>query len=207
MTTKIEIIDLGINNIGSIVNAVNRLESVSAQVISSSSESSKPNLVILPGNGSFGEGIRALRAKGFDEYLLSRQQNQGHILGICLGMHLLCDASDESEGETGLGIFSGKVMLLDNEAPVPHVGWEDVVWGQSSPIRQNPNLTETYFFMHSYALPSTDSEDQIAKTPRGENCFTSAVHKENALGVQFHPEKSSKSGAAFLETVRKWSNG
>jgi glutamine amidotransferase len=207
MTTKIEIIDLGINNIGSLVNAVNRLESVQVKVISSAGESSNPNLVILPGNGSFGQGAHALRSRGFEEYLLSRHKDQGHILGICLGMHLLCEGSEESEGEQGLGIFSGKVMLLSNDSPVPHSGWEDVYWSPSSPIQYSPTNTPSFYFMHSYALPRTNSENQIAETPRGESSFSSAANSGNTLGVQFHPEKSSKSGARFLERVRKWSNG
>ncbi len=146
------------------------------------------DLVILPGVGAHGAAMKMLRR--IDEVVeLLRDR---WVLGICLGMHLLFEESEES-GEKGLGLLKGKVVRL--KAPrVPHMGWNSV-----KQVRDDEIVNEGYYyFAHSYA--AENSEDVVAITTYGRS-FASIVRKGNIIGVQFHPEKSSKRGHEFLRKV------
>jgi glutamine amidotransferase len=200
-------LDLGVNNLGSLLSAVNRLNDVEVRVVTEARYSSDPDLVILPGNGSFGEGMKALNSKGFKEYLVERHREQKYTLGICLGLQLFCESSEEFTDSEGLGIFSGHVQILTSEDTVPHTGWESVVWRKShNEIKTDPT-SNSYYFMHSYALRPSGSAQELAVSERSGVPFVSVVKNKNSLGVQFHPEKSSKTGSAFLKSVQDWVSG
>lgn len=207
MTTKVEIIDLGINNIGSVKNAFARLENVDISVLSKASDSKEPDLLVLPGNGTFSEGMKQLILAGFDEMVLDRHGKERPILGICLGMQLLFEKSEEGPTTKGLGILKKGLSLLDSTYPIPHAGWEDALWAGNQEFPHKSEETKSYYFMHSYAALDVSPENVMAITKRGGGEFISAVKVGETVAVQFHPEKSSKNGANFLKDVKLWCDG
>ncbi|HZS60070.1 MAG TPA: imidazole glycerol phosphate synthase subunit HisH [Gemmatimonadaceae bacterium] len=145
--------------------------------------------MILPGVGAFGAAAARLAPARAE---IAAALSAGlPCLGICLGLQLLFESSEESPGAPGLGIISGQVRRL-RASRVPHIGWNTVDWGQ----RGAPSVA---YFAHSYACRPHDEAVVTAWTVEGEDRFPSAVRWRNVVGVQFHPEKSSAPGVCFLQ--------
>jgi glutamine amidotransferase len=203
-TTFIEIVNLNVSNIGSVLSAFSEMESVEVKVIQSFSESKRPHLLVLPGNGSFKPATQRLNSSGIRDLALSRHSQEAPILGICLGMQLLGDASEEAPGILGLGLVPGSSRVLPRSGIVPHVGWETVNWKDDAKIS---NLDDTdFYFMHSFAFCPTQDSSELAHSNVGTERITSAVLEQKTLGLQFHPEKSSKAGQALLRQILIWAN-
>lgn len=187
---KLAIIDLGCGNIGSVRLAFGRF-GLDPLVTASSEEISSADRVILPGVGASGFAMKQVDALGLRETLTGLRQP---ALGICLGMQLLFEASDEADTAC-LGIIGGRVRALDPEParPVPHMGWAQVsVRADDIGLRDGDYL----YFAHSFA--GDDGPAAIATCAYGRE-FAAAVRKDNWLGAQFHPERSGEAGARFLE--------
>ena len=191
------VIDSGGANLASLLYALERLQ-VAAEVSTDAARIRAATHVMLPGVGAAPDAMSRLRTKGLDMVIRTLTQP---VLGICLGMQLLFDASEEALGgsrETvGLGIVPGKVMRFPAtpQHPVPHMGWN-----QLRPLREDPLLEgikggEYVYFVHSYAAPVTS--DTLVSTDYGAR-FTAVVKSGNFRGVQFHPERSASVGAKFL---------
>ena len=198
----ITIIDYGMGNHGSIANMLKKIK-VKTIISSDPKEIEKASKLILPGVGSFDTGMRNIKEKGLIPVLTRMiiEQNTP-VLGICLGMHLLAEKSEEGE-LPGLGFINGKVVRFqfntDNKSlKIPHMGWNSVSVQRKSPLLHDVNEDLRFYFVHSYHLVCQDNENEILTTHHGYN-FTSAIQKENTFGVQFHPEKSHKSGMKILE--------
>ena len=191
---KIVIIDYGAGNIQSIKFAIKRL-GYEAILSKDAEEISNADKVIFPGVGEAGSAMEMLRSTGLDKLIPTLKQP---VLGICLGMQLMCISSEEGNTQ-GLGIFDVKVVKFNNELKVPQIGWNQV-FNMESQLFEGINENEYVYLVHSYYGP--DCEETIAKTEYGVE-YTSAIKKDNFCGVQFHPEKSSDAGAKILENFLK----
>ena len=152
--------------------------------------------VVIPGVGAFPEAMRRFRAAGIDELVRERAAAGVPILGLCLGMQLLFEASDEHEGATGLGLLPGRVTAL--RAPrVPHIGWNLVTFERPSALTEGLGEAAAFYHVHSLA-PEPDNPDDVVGRGEYGGRFVSIVERGNVMGCQFHPEKSSRDGLALL---------
>jgi glutamine amidotransferase len=191
----IAIADYGMGNRRSVEKAL-------AQVGASSVVTSDPELlrradgVILPGVGAFPEAMRTITRLGMDEALRDRAATGAPLLGVCLGLQLLFERSSEHEGADGLALLPGEVTPL--RAPkVPHIGWNLVRFERSSPLTEGLGGAAAFYHVHSFACRPVDGSDVIGRGEYGER-FVSIAGRGSVLGVQFHPEKSSRDGLALL---------
>jgi glutamine amidotransferase len=192
----IGIVDYGAGNLQSVKKAVCYLGEKTI-VSAETRQLDGCSRLILPGVGSFGAGIAALRARGLDAYLLTRVKDTP-LLGICLGMQFLLAESEEEGSFTGLGLAAGKVSRF-MQGKVPHVGWNGV-YGLSSPLFYGIEEGAQFYFVHSYFADV--SANTIARTEYFRS-FSSAVKAGNAYGVQFHPEKSGDTGLRLLRNFMR----
>jgi glutamine amidotransferase len=159
--------------------------------------------VILPGVGAFPQAMRNIRRAGLDEALTDRFLDGGPILGLCLGMQLLFEASDEHEGEDGLGMLRGKVRQLDTRGErLPHIGWNLVTYRRPSPLTEGLGGATAFYHVHSFACEPDEEEDIVGLGEHGSP-FVSIVERGHVMGVQFHPEKSSRDGLVLLRNFTK----
>ena len=198
---KVAVINYGMGNLGSVRRS---LENLGADVIVAEHpiQLLDVNRIILPGVGSFGEGMKKLSTKGWIESLQKQVIEEGKpLLGICLGMQMLSSSSEENGLNEGLNFISGKVLRLDKlgcRLRIPHVGWNEVNHQESTPLFKNIPQSIDFYFVHSYALIADDTSNVIA-TSNYDMSITSAVSKNHIFGTQFHPEKSSKAGQQILK--------
>ena len=186
----ITIIDYEIGNIKSVYNMLKKL-SINCQVSSDYDVISKSKSIILPGVGSFLAGMTKLKEKKIDKAILNSIQNRSKFLGICLGMALLFNHSEEDDCE-GLKIINGNVKKFDDKnLKVPHMGWNTVNFSKSSKLKFSIQNKENikFYFAHSYYVECSNEINLAAKTNYTHD-FCSIVEKNNIFGVQFHPEKS-----------------
>ena len=192
--SKVVIIDYGAGNIQSIQFALERLGCHSV-LSRSKTDIEHADKVIFPGVGHAESAMQKLRETGLDAVIPNLKQP---VLGICLGMQLMCTYSEEGETE-GLGIFDVDVKRFRIKEKVPHMGW-NVISNLKSPLF-NAIPEESYmYFVHSYYVPENNAS--IAETDY-EISYCSALAKDNFYGVQFHPEKSGKLGQRILENFLK----
>ena len=196
------IIDYGVGNIGSIINMFKKI-GVEASLSSSKDEILAADKLLLPGVGSFDKGIQNLKSSGLIEILNKKViEDKTPILGICLGMQLLMDSSEEGH-EQGLGWIKGQVKkfdFLENEEKlkVPHMGWNVLLSPQKNDLFKDFKDEDRFYFSHSYHAVCENDDNILAQTKYGYN-FTSSIYKNNIFGVQFHPEKSHKYGMKLLK--------
>lgn len=198
----ISIIDYGSGNIRAIGNIYDRLR-IPYNVASSPELLINASKIILPGVGAFDATMSMLNKSGFinklEELVLQRQIP---ILGICVGMQILSEGSEEGNLK-GLGWIKGNVRkfnkeLLSHKPKTPHLGWNSVKINKASSILNFINPDDGFYFIHSYYFECFDSKDILAESFYGAD-FTCAVNKDNIFGVQFHPEKSHQNGITLLK--------
>ena len=155
--------------------------------------------LVLPGVGAFPLAMRNLGSLGIDSLLAARVAQGTPLLGICLGMQLLFESSEELETTAGLGLLAGEVTALDAQRlRVPHIGWNEVRFERPSSLTAGlPRAGCAFYHVHSYAVRPRDAADVVASTEYGER-FATVVEHGTVFGVQFHPEKSSASGLRLL---------
>jgi imidazole glycerol-phosphate synthase subunit HisH len=196
---KIGIIDYGMGNLGSVANACRFLD-LSAEIVTRPDELGGCGAMILPGVGAFGDCMAHLREHGFAEPVTRWIADGRPFLGICLGLQVLFESSEESPGVRGLGILPGAVRRFDLPAAykVPQIGWNSVRPARPGcPLFGGIRDDAYFYFVHSYyADPS--SPDVVAGRTEYGVAYASAVWKDNLLAVQFHPEKSQQEGLAML---------
>jgi glutamine amidotransferase len=191
----IAIADYGMGNRRSVEKALAHVGAVS--VVTSDHDAIRAaDGIVLPGVGAFPEAMRNVRALGLDELLRERAASGVPLLGICLGMQLLFERSDEHEGADGLGLLPGAVTAL--RAPkLPHIGWNLVTFERPSVLTEGLGGAAAFYHVHSFACRPSSEDDIVGRGEYGER-FASAVERGNVHGVQFHPEKSSRDGLALL---------
>lgn len=187
---KIVIIDYGAGNIQSIKFAVQRL-GFEAVLSSDAEEIKSADKVIFPGVGEAGSAMRMLKSTKLDKVIPTLKQP---VLGICLGMQLMCEHSEEGDTR-GLGIFDAKVLKFRNGLKVPQIGW-NTIYNLQSELFSGIKEQEYVYLVHSFYV--AECEETIASTQYGVE-YTTAIKKDNFYGVQFHPEKSSEAGEKILE--------
>lgn len=200
MSKNIVIVDYGAGNIGSVINMIKRVGGV-ATASGDLDELSAADKLILPGIGSFDNAVKKLDALGLVDLLRERASAGVPLLGICLGMQLLGDESEEGK-LPGLGLIPGKVRKLtfgdELGLKVPHMGWNQVVERKPHPLTVGLEPDSRFYFVHSYHFNCADPDDELLVTKYvGE--FTSGIQRENVMGVQFHPEKSHRFGVQLFQ--------
>jgi len=193
----IGIVDYGMGNVGSVESMINFLGYHKTQIIKSPEELNLVDKLILPGVGSFDNGMGNIIHSGWLKELHHHViEKHKPILGICLGMQLLMEKSEEGT-LAGLGFIKGeckKFNFKDTKLKVPHMGWNQV-----KPIKSDLCEKDSrFYFVHSYYVECKNKEDIMLETEYGIK-FTSGVSKDNIFGVQFHPEKSHKYGMKLME--------
>ena len=200
----IGIIDYGAGNITSVMNALDYL-SVDYQLIHSESDMQKYSKVILPGVGSFKHAMTKLAENKLDNAIRNfTETSSNKFLGICLGMQLLYDFSEEEGGCQGLGIIKGTVnRLVESDGfKIPNIGWREIIIKSPSRLYKDITSELIFYFVHSYACQTVD-EKIITGTSDHNGLFSCSIEYENIFAVQFHPEKSQRVGLSFLENFVK----
>ncbi len=156
--------------------------------------------VILPGVGAFGTAMEKLRAYGLEEVIHEVVEEGTPFLGICLGLQLLFERSEESEGVKGLGILPGEILRLPEEEgiKIPHIGWNSLKFPNRGRLFQGISEDSYVYFVHSYYLKAEDERIVTASSEYGALIHAS-VEKDNVFACQFHPEKSSQAGLTILK--------
>lgn len=193
-------VDLGLSNVSSVVNALARVDAT-ARVSASAEEIERAAAVVLPGVGSFADGMRALRERGLVAPLQAHAAAGRPLLGICLGMQLLGDGGVEGGPTGGLALVPGRAVRIEPQDPrtrIPNIGWCDV---RSHSERGPLDGGGCFYFAHSYALIPDDPDDVAGEHDVG-GPVVSAVRRGSVSGVQFHPEKSQDDGLAVLARFR-----
>lgn len=203
----IVIVDYGMGNLNSILNLLKKIR-VNALISSDPAVVRDAPKLILPGVGAFDSGMKNIRERGLEDVLETKvREEKTPILGICLGMHLFAKKSEEG-GEQGLGWIDSEAVKFiprsgEKKLRVPHMGWNTIEVERGHPIFSGLMEEARFYFVHSYYIRCADPRDSLAKTDYG-GLFTSAVHRGNILGVQFHPEKSHKFGMQLLGNFSRW---
>jgi glutamine amidotransferase len=201
----ISIIDCGMGNLGSVKNMLKHI-GVESEIISTPEEVLQAKKIILPGVGNWDNGVKKLNQSGLLDILNVRVLNDKiPVLGICLGMQLLLESSEEGT-LPGLNWIPGKVKKFDFSGDefksmklrVPHMGWNVVVPNKESPLTKEFGEETRFYFVHSYHVVVSNQEDVLMTCNYGYP-FTCAIQKNNIWGAQFHPEKSHKFGMALMK--------
>lgn len=164
--------------------------------------------VILPGVGAFGDAMGKLHTYGLVQVIKQCVQENKPFLGICLGLQLLFENSEESPGVEGLGVLKGKVLRLPSEAglKIPHIGWNDLKFPNSGRLFQGLKEGTFVYFVHSFFLSAKET-DIITATAEYGTVIHASVEKGNVFACQFHPEKSSEAGLTILRNFVKVTEG
>jgi glutamine amidotransferase len=201
----IGIVDYNMGNLASVINAFSIMgESVAVE--SNPNNLDKYEKLILPGVGAFGDAMEHLKSNGMDSAIREYASLDRPLLGICLGMQLLFESSEEFGDSNGLGLIDGEVVAFDeskfdHKLKVPHMGWNELFVQKETPIFQGLDRDFYLYFVHSFHA-KCDDKYAIGKTHYGYE-FTSAVQKNNIYGIQPHPEKSHKNGLKIIENFVK----
>lgn len=208
--TEVAVIDYGMGNLLSVCRG---LEHCGATVTVTSDPHTilAASRVILPGVGAFTDGMTELRRLGLDEVVKKIASNGTPLLGICLGMQMLLDESEEFITTAGLGLISGRVIpvpaMTSDGVPqkVPHIGWNSLILspgreGWNTTILQEINQGEAVYFVHSFMASPANTNHRLAECLYGGVLVSAVINRDNVYGCQFHPEKSGEVGLKFLKS-------
>ncbi len=206
MRTRLGLIDYGMGNLHSVQKAFERLNQT-LKIVRSPKELNDVDALILPGVGSFDPAMNQLNQTQLIPHLRLWANENRPLLGICLGLQLLFESSDEGS-KPGLGIFKGKVQKLpkDQGERIPHMGWSLLNQQSECPLLNSTDKNNWMYFVHSYSAIPKDQADLAATTQFGQSQVTAIVWKGRVGACQFHPEKSSKAGQIMLKRWINWLN-
>ena len=197
----IAIIDYGAGNLQSVEKALRHL-GCQCQITADPGELAAAQAAVLPGVGAFGDAMGQVRARGLEEPIRQFVSSGKPFLGICLGLQILFEESEESPGVKGLGLLRGKVLRLPKESglKIPHIGGNSLVVGKPGGLFAGVEGEPYVYFVHSYYLRA--EEDVVTATAEYGTTIHAAVQKGNLLACQFHPEKSGQVGLSLLENFK-----
>jgi glutamine amidotransferase len=191
----IAIVDYGAGNLMSVQNALRYL-GLDSRITGESAVLERADSIILPGVGAFPDAWDRLTGSGLDK-VLKQQAQQKPVLGICLGMQMLFQGSEEVRPCPGLGFVKGRVERIPTPLKLPHIGWNSLTFQNHSPLFQGVNEGAYVYFVHSFAGCAEEEGQVIARTDYGTS-VVAAVQSGNVYGTQFHPEKSGETGLMML---------
>lgn len=195
---KIGVIDYGMGNLFSVEQALKRLEA-DVIVTSDEAELEKADALLLPGVGAFPDAMKRLEETGLIDFIKNTKKP---LLGICLGMQLMFEDSEEVAPTKGLGIFNGSIKRFTNVPRIPHMGWNDLQLAATPDWLAEKELpADRYvYFVHSFYATGLQSEQLVASADYGGVTVPGIVAKDNFTGMQFHPEKSGAFGVFLLKS-------
>ena len=199
MIKDIGIIDYDMGNISSLSNAIIEVGG-KPSIINDPTSVAGFSKIILPGVGAFKDAISNLRSKQFIGVLNDFASSGKQILGICLGMQLMCKNSSENGYFDGLGWFDAEVNKLPKASNIklPHIGWNEVNFSKQNVLLETIEDKSDFYFVHGYHVECKNYEDILSTSSHGIN-FVSAIQNKNITGVQFHPEKSQSAGLSLIK--------
>ncbi|TFE03877.1 imidazole glycerol phosphate synthase subunit HisH [Jeotgalibacillus salarius] len=202
----IGIVDYGMGNLFSVSKALERI-GVPYIISDKKEQLDKTDGLILPGVGAFRDAMKLLDETNLSEFIIEQADKGKPILGICLGMQLLFDESEENGVFKGLGLLKGKAVLFPGESngeryKVPHMGWNKLKFHQDSPLTAEVHADHVYF-VHSYFITGEERDALVASSDYFEE-VPAVVGKGNVFGMQFHPEKSGDLGMALLKNYTQY---
>jgi glutamine amidotransferase len=197
MGRHIAVVDYGVGNLRNVYKAL-EAAGAPARIVTEPGELAGAAGIVLPGVGAFGDAAANLRRAGFEALLLDAIAAGIPLLGICVGMQLLFDESEEHGRHPGLGLLPGRVRRFEGERPVPHMGWNRLRALRPHPILDGVADGAHVYFVHSYYCDAP-GEVVIASSDYGHD-FAAIVGRGSVLGVQFHPEKSQEVGLRMVES-------
>jgi glutamine amidotransferase len=195
--SRIVVCDPSTGNVRSVVRAIERSAPRGSRVTITRDAAgvADADVLVVPGQGAFGAFAQAIEGSGIGEAIVTHVRSGRPYLGICLGMQVLFESSEEAPGARGLGVFRGHVRrLAPGPNPLPHIGWNAVERSGGGPA-------PFFYFAHSYAVVPDDAGIVTGTTEFGTARFVSSIAKDRVTGVQFHPEKSQREGLALLESI------
>jgi len=198
------VLDYGVGNLGSVLNMFRHID-VDATLVTSASDIERVQRLLLPGVGAYDRGVTGLEDSGLAEVVTTAAHSGMPVLGICLGMQLLCESSDEGS-RRGLALLDAhceRFSVTDASLRVPHMGWNWVSPARDHPLNPDPSTEDKFYFAHSYHVVCHDPANVVGLTTHGE-AFPALVARENVAGAQFHPEKSHRFGMDFLRRFSEW---
>ncbi len=198
------VIDYGMGNLRSVSKALEHLGGKVA-IGSSAEEIRGAEKIILPGVGAFGDAMAELEKRGLVKPLGEAVGKGKPFLGICLGLQLLFEYSEESPGVKGLGVYPGKVQRFRSQGvKVPHMGWNNIRFEIKHPLLEGIPDESFYYFVHTYYAVPADTKRVVGSCLYGEERFAAMVGGKNVFATQFHPEKSQDAGLAILKNFVSW---
>lgn len=201
------VIDYGAGNLRSVLHALTALGVTHYRLVRTADELVGADKIILPGVGAFGAGMEQLREQGLIQPIRDAVNAGIPYFGICLGMQFLFESSDEMGDHAGLGLLPGRVTRF-NDLPgfkVPHMGWNNLTVTRSSPLLKDISTRDYAYFVHSYYCLPANPDDVILTVDYGIP-FTAGVARGNIFGVQFHPEKSQRTGLRILSNFLEYTH-
>ncbi len=203
MSGAVAIVDYGMGNIRSVINALREI-GANGELINDPGTIAQRKKLILPGVGAFGEAMRNLRKSGLDRALEEARGAGATILGICLGMQLMFSDSEEDGRHAGMDWVRGSVKRFPDAAGlrVPHMGWNELRFARESALTAGVGDKPDVYFLHSFHCVCADQADVLATSDYGLP-FTAMIARDKLYGIQFHPEKSQQAGLAMLRNFVK----
>lgn len=198
------ILDYDAGNLGSVKRACTEV-GLNAEFSAHPDAVTQAERIIFPGVGAAGSAMRSLRERGLDTALKIAIASGTPVLGICLGMQVSLDYSEENDTQT-LGLIGGRVQRFKLNRPelkIPHMGWNEVRVKQAHPVLAGIDAGDEFYFVHGY-FPSTTAPEHALAVTDYEDDFTCALGKDNYIGTQFHPEKSGRVGLRLFENFARW---
>ena len=192
----IAVVDYGLGNLGSVLKAFRHV-GAPAELTGDPAVLRRADALVLPGDASFGAAIGEIRERGLEKPIRDAAAEGRWVLGICIGMQLLFEESEEHGRHHGLGLLAGRVRRLPTGLPVPHMGWNRLRWARPHALLDGVAPGGHVYFVHSYFCEPA-AELVVATTDYGQD-FAAIVGRDNILGVQFHPEKSQAAGLRLIE--------
>lgn len=197
MENNIAIVDYGMGNLASVKKALDFLD-VKSKITADKEEILNSNGIILPGVGAFPDAMKNIKRLEIDKVLKKAVEKGIPLMGICLGMQLLFEESDEVKLTKGLGFFKGRIRKFEGDLKIPHMGWNDLLIDNESKILKGVQEGSYVYFVHSYYADIKEEDILSAHCEYGID-VPAVVGKDNVFGIQFHPEKSSDVGMKMLK--------
>lgn len=198
----IGIIDYGMGNLRSVENALKKI-GVSSCISSDPAVLAECEKLILPGVGAFGDCMKNIIDRSLDTLIREYAAGGRPLLGICLGMQMLFEESEENGLTKGFGFLKGRIIRMETDLPVPEIGWNELEWNHACELSKKLSAHPYVYYVHSYYASSYDDEDLIGYSMYGDIRVPGLVRKNNIIGTQFHPEKSAEDGLAILSWFAK----